>query len=137
VSDEAVARHCPAEAVLRLEVDSGHAYLLHNWMLHRSGVNPSPTPRRAFTSCYMDGRTVNTTTGSLFPIVWSDAIAQSPDYLRRLVEERAALDESRASAEAYALSLLETNRALETSLREATAYARSLEEERARVRSAG
>jgi phytanoyl-CoA hydroxylase len=132
VSDEDVARHCSAEAVVRLEVEAGHAYLLHNWMIHRSGVNPSPTPRRAFTSCYMDGRTVNTTTGSRFPIVWGDALAQSPDFLRPLLEERAALEESRASAEEYALSLLETNRALEASLHEATAYARSLEEERAR-----
>jgi hypothetical protein len=132
VSDDDVARHCSADAVVQLEVEAGHAVLLHNWMLHRSGVNPSPMPRRAFTSCYMDGRTVNTTTGSLFPMVWGDAFVHGPDFLCQLVEERAALAESRASAEEYALSLLETNRTLEASLREATAYARSLEEERAR-----
>ena len=42
-----------------LEVEAGHAVLLHNWLIHRSGVNPTPAPRRAFTVCYMDGRTLN------------------------------------------------------------------------------
>jgi hypothetical protein len=50
-------RHCPADAVLPLEVEPGHALLLHNWLIHRSGINPSPVPRRAFSACYMDGRT--------------------------------------------------------------------------------
>ena len=31
--------------------------LLHNWLLHRSDVNRTPIPRRAFSVCYMDGRT--------------------------------------------------------------------------------
>ncbi len=40
-----------------LEAEPGEAILLHNWMLHRSGVNTISSPRRAFTVCYMDGGT--------------------------------------------------------------------------------
>jgi Phytanoyl-CoA dioxygenase (PhyH) len=135
VSDEDAARHCPAESVVQLEVEAGHAVLLHNWMLHRSGMNPSPTPRRAFTTCYMDGRTLNTLTGSPFPIVWGDGPTEPDGFVRQLMEDRAALSESRARAEEYALSLQETNRVLQASLHDATTYARSLESELARVRT--
>ena len=44
----------PREA---LPVRAGTVLLLHNWLLHRSGVNASSAPRRAFSVCYMDGRT--------------------------------------------------------------------------------
>ena len=39
-----------------LECPAGHAILLHNNMLHTSAVNPTGSPRRAFSVCYMDGR---------------------------------------------------------------------------------
>ncbi|MEM7363730.1 MAG: phytanoyl-CoA dioxygenase family protein [Pseudomonadota bacterium] len=40
-----------------LEVRAGDVYLLHNWVLHRSGVNNGSTPRRAFSVCYMEAAT--------------------------------------------------------------------------------
>jgi phytanoyl-CoA hydroxylase len=36
---------------------AGEAMLIHNAVWHRSGVNHTDAPRRAFTACYMDGRT--------------------------------------------------------------------------------
>ncbi len=72
VAPDEVERHCPDEAVRALEVESGHGLLLHNWLIHRSGINPSPVPRRAFTACYMDGRTLSTLTGRRFPMAFGE-----------------------------------------------------------------
>jgi hypothetical protein len=41
-----------------LELAPGEVVLLHNLLLHRSDVNHTPISRRAFSVCYMDGRTV-------------------------------------------------------------------------------
>ena len=40
-----------------VELKAGEVMLLHNWLLHRSGVNSTDGPRRGFSVCYMDGRT--------------------------------------------------------------------------------
>ena len=53
-----------------LEADSGEAILLHNLLLHRSGVNPSPARRRAFSVTYMDAATRTLDSGMDFPIVF-------------------------------------------------------------------
>lgn len=42
-----------------LGIPAGEVWLLHNWVLHRSGVNETDKPRRAFSVCYMDARTVD------------------------------------------------------------------------------
>ncbi len=42
-----------------LPVEAGTVLLLHNWLLHRSGINHSNEPRRAFSVCYMDAETVD------------------------------------------------------------------------------
>jgi hypothetical protein len=42
VSDENVKRHCPPVRVHPLEVKPGNAVLIHNWLIHRSDLNPSP-----------------------------------------------------------------------------------------------
>jgi hypothetical protein len=105
ISDDAAARHCPSTAVIPLPVEAGHAVLLHNWLLHRSGVNPSSLLRRAFTCCFLDGRTRNDLTGELFPLVWGELPEGPPPYLHHLRAENALLRESQASAEEYALSL--------------------------------
>ncbi|MCU0683712.1 MAG: phytanoyl-CoA dioxygenase family protein [Polyangiaceae bacterium] len=42
---------------LLLEARAGDAFLLHNHVWHRSGVNRSGRPRRAFTVCYLDAET--------------------------------------------------------------------------------
>jgi polysaccharide pyruvyl transferase WcaK-like protein len=151
ISDLNVARHCPAGAVEYLEVQAGEAVLLHNWLLHRSGVNPTSAPRRAFTACYMDARTVATTTGALFPVVFGEpptapaeghlyvkaigddalrqraAAAESERYATSLREENTRVRALREEAEAYAKSLLEDNGRLRTMREEAERYAKSLE----------
>ena len=73
LSAEDTRRYCPEEAITYLEVEAGEALLLHNWLVHRTGVNRTRTPWRALTACYTDGRTRNTLTGDYFPIVFGEA----------------------------------------------------------------
>ena len=53
----------------RLDIPAGEVWLLHNWLLHRSGVNETDKPRRAFSVCYMDGRTVDQS-GACYTPLW-------------------------------------------------------------------
>jgi polysaccharide pyruvyl transferase WcaK-like protein len=105
VADEDVALHCPPQRVQSLPVEAGHAVLLHNWLIHRSGVNPSPMPRRAFTACYMDGRTQSVLTGNHFPLVAGSLPAEPYPYVRQMRDENAQLRQMREEAERYAKSL--------------------------------
>jgi hypothetical protein len=50
------ARGADARA-LPLPARAGEALLIHNKLWHRSGVNETGAPRRAFTVCYMDAET--------------------------------------------------------------------------------
>lgn len=93
VAEEHVRVHCPPERVLSLEVEAGHAVLLHNWLIHRSGVNPTSVPRRAFTTCYMDGRTQSTLTGNFFPLVAGSIPIEPYPYLHQLRSDCAMLRE--------------------------------------------
>ncbi|MFO0674986.1 MAG: phytanoyl-CoA dioxygenase family protein [Polyangiaceae bacterium] len=43
--------------IVALPVRAGEVLLLHNHLWHRSGVNVTGHPRRAFTVCYMDAKT--------------------------------------------------------------------------------
>ena len=58
---ETVSLPCPA----------GEAILLHNRLLHTSGVNATDEPRRAFSVCYMDGRS-GSDRGETFSTVFGD-----------------------------------------------------------------
>ena len=69
-SDEDQARHCTPGKVKDLEVRAGEAVLINNLLLHRSGVNTTDGPRRAFSVAYMDAATTNVKTGDLFPIIF-------------------------------------------------------------------
>lgn len=40
-----------------VEVAAGESVLMHNFLIHSSGVNPTGEPRRAFSVNYADGRT--------------------------------------------------------------------------------
>lgn len=93
VAEEHVRVHCPPERVLPLEVEAGHAVLLHNWLIHRSGVNPTSVPRRAFTVCYMDGRTQSTLTGNFFPLIAGSIPIEPYPYLHQLRSDCAMLRE--------------------------------------------
>jgi len=57
VTEAQAAQHAPEEKAVYLELEAGEVVLLHNWLLHRSDVNRTEIPRRAFSVCYMDGRT--------------------------------------------------------------------------------
>ncbi|MBA3845154.1 MAG: phytanoyl-CoA dioxygenase family protein [Planctomycetes bacterium] len=57
VTAEHVAAHCQPGRAVPLELAAGESVLLHNWLLHRSGVNDTDKPRRAFSVCYLDART--------------------------------------------------------------------------------
>lgn len=54
ITPQQEAEHCPDERAVYLEADAGEAILLHNLVLHRSGINRTAIPRRAFSVCYMD-----------------------------------------------------------------------------------
>jgi polysaccharide pyruvyl transferase WcaK-like protein len=93
VAEEHVRVHCPPERVQPLEVEAGHAVLLHNWLIHRSGVNPTSVPRRALTVCYMDGRTQSILTGNFFPLVAGSLPAEPYPYIHQLRSDCAMLRE--------------------------------------------
>ena len=63
LTPEMEAEHAPKEHRIPLELESGEAVLLHNWLLHGSDVNRSGQSRRAFSVCYMDADTRLVKTG--------------------------------------------------------------------------
>ena len=64
-------QHCPEKDALFLEMEPGEVALLHNYLLHSSDTNHSAAPRRAFSACYMDGRTVDER-GTTYSLVFSE-----------------------------------------------------------------
>ncbi len=62
-----------------LELEAGEAALLHNWLLHGSGVNKTDTSRRGFSVCYMDAAT-RSESGTTFSIIFGEG-ALSPESL--------------------------------------------------------
>ncbi|QIL83149.1 hypothetical protein G7047_26785 [Diaphorobacter sp. HDW4A] len=130
LTNEQVQEHCHANQTVPLEVPSGHAVLFHNWLIHRSGTNPSPTPRRAFTMCCMDARTRGVLTGARYPIVYGE-LADEPDhYVRQLHTDLAGKTAMASEAERYALSLRDAHA-------DAERYAKSLEAELTKLRQHG
>lgn len=69
VTEEQAAEHAPEEKAVYLELAAGEVVLLHNWLLHRSDVNRTDIPRRAFSVSYMDARTRDQG-GGTFPRVF-------------------------------------------------------------------
>jgi polysaccharide pyruvyl transferase WcaK-like protein len=129
-----VETHCPNAAVVHLEIEAGEGILLHNWLLHRSGINETDMPLRALSACYMDGRTLNTVTGTRYPIVFGEheEVDLALPFLRAMKAERS---QAAVEAQRYAESLLEDNQRRELMRREAERYAISLEQELERMRS--
>jgi hypothetical protein len=129
LSPEDAQRHCPEHAITYLEVEPGEALLLHNWLVHRSEINPTSAPRRALTACYMDARTRSTLTGDHFPMVFDerqDAETEWP-FLQCVKDENRHWRETATEAQRYARSLVEHSERLQQ-------HANSLEAELARVR---
>jgi ectoine hydroxylase-related dioxygenase (phytanoyl-CoA dioxygenase family)/polysaccharide pyruvyl transferase WcaK-like protein len=133
LSDEDAALHCPPERVVPLEVPAGHAVLMHNWLIHRSGVNPSPVPRRAVTICYLDGRTRSIHTGNHFAVVAGNVGTAPHPYVRQYEIDTKSLRTSFVTCEEYARSLEGALEAARASQQELEGYAKSLEAERARL----
>ena len=124
-------RHCDDDAIEYLEVGAGEGLLMHNWLIHRSGVNQTDASRRALTACYMDGRTMNTLSGKRYPVIFGDYsdIESAMPFLRELREENRSLREAANEAERFAKSLVEDNQRREQMRCEAEKYAKSLEAE--------
>ncbi|MBI4530828.1 MAG: phytanoyl-CoA dioxygenase family protein [Candidatus Latescibacteria bacterium] len=70
ISAEHGAQYAKDEDSIFLEAKVGEVFVLHNWLLHRSGVNTIERPRRAFSVCYMDAATRSTRNGQGFPVVF-------------------------------------------------------------------
>ncbi|MCC7492616.1 MAG: phytanoyl-CoA dioxygenase family protein [Fimbriimonadaceae bacterium] len=70
ITAEQEATLCREEDAVYLECRAGEAILLHNYVLHRSGVNTTSRPRRAFSVVYMDAATRRRSDGGEFPRVF-------------------------------------------------------------------
>ena len=79
LSPEERAIHAPDEKRLYLEMEMGEVVLLHNWTLHRSEVNTTNRPRRAFSVCYIDAATHQVTTGRRFPKIFPEYVPVADD----------------------------------------------------------
>ena len=71
-TEEDQAKYARDEDVVELEAEAGEAILLHNFLLHRSGVNTTAAPRRAFSATYMDATTRSLRTGDTFPVLFGE-----------------------------------------------------------------
>ena len=71
--EEKIADYVKPDEVKYLEAEAGEVILLHNLLLHRSGINRSSTPRRAFAIAYMEGATRMRDTGELFPMIFGES----------------------------------------------------------------
>ena len=69
-SEEDQIKYTKGEDVIDLETEAGEAILLHNFLLHRSGINPTGLPRRAFSVAYMDATTRKKSTDETFPVIF-------------------------------------------------------------------
>ena len=72
LSPEERALHAPDEKRLYLEMEIGEVVLLHNWTLHRSEVNRTNGPRRAFSVCYIDTATHQIKTGRRYSKIFPE-----------------------------------------------------------------
>lgn len=71
ITPEQEAQYCREEDSLFLEAKAGEVFLLHNLLLHRSGINRTDCPRRAFSVVYMDAATRDVTgKGRKFTVVF-------------------------------------------------------------------
>lgn len=77
LSEENLARHCPEEKAVHVELEPGEAFVMHNWLIHGSGINNTDIPRRGFSVCYMDARTTHVPTGERFPVIFGEGAVQA------------------------------------------------------------
>jgi len=72
ISEDHRLQHAPAEKSVYLEAEQGEVFVLHNFLLHRSGINSTDYSRRGFSVCYMDAaiQRVDRPNEVNFPIVF-------------------------------------------------------------------
>ncbi len=78
LTTEQAQQHAPPENAVDLELKAGEVALLHNYLLHASGVNNTDISRRAFSVCYMDAHTV-ASNGEKFTVVFGPDALQVED----------------------------------------------------------
>lgn len=61
----------PAKLKL-VQLEPGAGIVFHCGLLHRSGVNRSPRPRRAITLCLCEGDTLHLPTGKPYPMIFGE-----------------------------------------------------------------
>ena len=76
LNDEQVEKYCTNVPTEFIELEAGESVLLHNWLMHRSDTNKTSISRRAFSVCYLDGRTVTSDDTSFTPMTWSSATSE-------------------------------------------------------------
>ncbi len=74
ITDEQEREFCPEDRIVDLTMEPGEVVILHNWLLHRSGLNRVDIPRRAFSVCYIDARTRSSRKSSFSMIFGEDAL---------------------------------------------------------------
>ncbi len=75
ITPEQEARYCREEESVYLEMKAGEVVLLHNLVLHRSGINTTDQPRRAFSVVYMDAATRDISgRGIFYPVVFGKPV---------------------------------------------------------------
>lgn len=70
VSETDQSKYARPEVIVDLEVQAGETILLHNFLMHRSGINRTKMPRRALSVAYMDAATKVIADGATFPKVF-------------------------------------------------------------------
>lgn len=70
MTPEEEARYAPPGSSRFLELKAGESVVFHNALLHRSGLNATDRPRRAFTLCLMAGSTRHTKTNRTYPLIF-------------------------------------------------------------------
>ena len=83
ISTDEEAQHAPAGSSKFLELHAGESVVFHNGTLHRSGVNQTDRPRRAFTMCLMDASAKHKKTGKGYPIIFGPG-ALTPQMVKSL-----------------------------------------------------
>jgi phytanoyl-CoA hydroxylase len=70
ITPEEEERYAPQGSSEFIELNAGEAVVFHNALLHRSGVNTTDQPRRAFTLCLLAGSTRHARTGRAYPLIF-------------------------------------------------------------------
>ena len=70
IAEADAAKYALDEKAIYLEAEAGEAILLHNFTVHRSGVNGTSQPRRAFSVPYMDAATRSVSANQTFPVIF-------------------------------------------------------------------